>query len=102
MPPASLSTFAVMNPGPTTAKNSTIRVFQRLQNFFMRILRRHKVKRFGHERRHRINADWEFSQMKSGSDEFFESGRLFSSSLRCQVLGSWDSSDRTREIFPRA
>src|SRR6266480_5639249 len=32
MPPASLSTFAVMNPGPTTAKNSRIRVFQRLRN----------------------------------------------------------------------
>src|SRR5437879_13006004 len=32
MQPASLSTFAVMNPGPTTAKNSRIRVFQRLRN----------------------------------------------------------------------
>src|ERR1700690_2369009 len=33
MPPASLSTFAVMNPGPTTAKNSRIWNFQRLRNF---------------------------------------------------------------------
>src|SRR5262245_61350227 len=32
MPPASLSTFAVMKPGPTTAKNSRIRFFQRLRN----------------------------------------------------------------------
>src|SRR4029077_11068893 len=33
MPPASLSTFAVMNPGPTTAKKSRIRIFQRLKKF---------------------------------------------------------------------
>src|SRR5712692_2254014 len=32
MPLASLSTFAVMNPGPTTAKKIRIRVFQRLRN----------------------------------------------------------------------
>ncbi len=32
MPPASLSTFAVMIPGPTTAKNSRIRIFQRFRN----------------------------------------------------------------------
>src|SRR6516225_259258 len=33
MPPASLSTFAVMNPGPTTAKISRIRVFQDFSQF---------------------------------------------------------------------
>jgi hypothetical protein len=32
MPLASLSTFAVMKPGPTTAKNSSIRIFQLLSN----------------------------------------------------------------------
>src|SRR6266481_1764504 len=32
MPPASLSTFAVINPGPTTAKMSRIRVFQLLSH----------------------------------------------------------------------
>src|SRR5215472_11575385 len=32
MPLASLSTFAVMNPGPTTAKISRIRIFQRLSH----------------------------------------------------------------------
>src|SRR5258705_7558494 len=32
MPPASLSTFAVIKPGPTTEKNSRIWVFQRLRN----------------------------------------------------------------------
>ena len=41
MPPASLSTFAVINPGPTTAKKSRIRIFQRLKKF-MRTFRRHK------------------------------------------------------------
>src|ERR1035441_1207946 len=33
MPLASLSTFAVMKPGPTTAKKSRIRNFQLLRNF---------------------------------------------------------------------
>src|SRR5579864_5792626 len=41
MPPASLSTLAVMKPGPTTAKNSRMRVFQRLRNL-MRAFRRHR------------------------------------------------------------
>src|ERR1700716_265640 len=41
MPPASLSTFAVINPGPTTAKKSRIRIFQCLKKF-MRTFRRHK------------------------------------------------------------
>src|SRR5947209_11774813 len=41
MPPASLSTFAVMNPGPTTAKNSRIRLFQRLRKL-MRAVHEHK------------------------------------------------------------
>src|ERR1700678_1303964 len=41
MPPASLSTFAVIIPGPTTAKNSRVRPFQRLPNF-MRTFRRHR------------------------------------------------------------
>ena len=31
MPPASLSTFAVMIPGPTTARNSRVRPFQRFK-----------------------------------------------------------------------
>src|SRR4029077_13401522 len=48
MPPASLSTFAVMNPGPTTAKKSRNRIFQRLEKF-MRTFRRHKMK---HNREH--------------------------------------------------
>src|SRR6266478_2643656 len=38
MPPASLSTFAVMKPGPTTAKSSRIRTFQFLRNWKVRIL----------------------------------------------------------------
>src|SRR5664279_6530748 len=33
MPPASLSTLAVIKPGPTTAKNSRIRTFQLFRNF---------------------------------------------------------------------
>src|SRR5947207_14663777 len=53
MPLASLSTFAVMKPGPTTAKNSRKRVFQRLSNF----MGRHK-----HQRRLRINADGKTEQ----------------------------------------
>src|SRR5215472_12811829 len=35
MPLASLSTLAVMKPGPTTAKNNRIRVFQRLRKFML-------------------------------------------------------------------
>src|SRR5471030_3250559 len=33
MPPASLLTLAVMNPGPMTASSSTMRAFQLLRNF---------------------------------------------------------------------
>src|SRR5579864_4791106 len=65
MPPASLSTFAVMNPGPTTAKNSRIRVFQLLKNL-MRTFRRHRDGAVsGYQRRHRINAGSESGQTKS-------------------------------------
>src|SRR3954451_1942707 len=41
MSPASLSTFAVINPGPTTAKKSRIRVFQRLMKL-IGTFRRHR------------------------------------------------------------
>src|SRR5438874_1999433 len=54
MPLASLSTFAVMNPGPTTAKNSRIRVFQRLRNLIG------AVHRSTHQRPLRINVVSEF------------------------------------------
>src|SRR5882762_11995265 len=64
MPPASLSTFAVMNPGPTTARNNRIRVFQLLKNF-MRAFHRH-MDGTG-EGRIRINADVEYGQIKSGA-----------------------------------
>src|SRR6478752_2214525 len=39
MPPASLSTFAVMNPGPTTAKKINSRIFQR----FRKVMRRTQI-----------------------------------------------------------
>lgn len=55
MPPASLSTFAVMKPGPTTARNSRIRVFQRLKNL-MGTFHRHG----SNQRPDRINADRQF------------------------------------------
>src|ERR1700733_7379050 len=41
MPPASLSTLAVMIPGPTTARNSRVRPLQRFRSF-MRVFQRHK------------------------------------------------------------
>src|ERR1022692_5194708 len=41
MPPASLSTLAVMIPGPTTARNSRVRPLQRFRSF-MRAFRRHR------------------------------------------------------------
>src|ERR1700730_7322354 len=81
MPPASLSTFAVMNPGPTTAKKSRIRIFQRLKKF-MCTFRRHKDEtqtrglkqrpifalmreRAGTQSRTRINAPHNSEQTKS-------------------------------------
>src|ERR1700730_16594337 len=85
MPPASLSTFAVINPGPTTAKKSRIRIFQRLKKF-MRTCRRHKdetqpqtatrmlkerpisvlmKERAGTQSRTRINAHHDSEQTKS-------------------------------------
>src|SRR5215469_7510666 len=64
MPPASLSTFAVMNPGPTTARNSRIRVFQSLRNL-MRTFRSHKMKAIYPQRPDRINALTEFGQTNS-------------------------------------
>src|SRR4051812_43524365 len=68
MPPASLSTFAVMNPGPTTAKNSRIRIFQRLRNL-MRPFRRHRDgAACSYQRRHRINAGRKNGQTKSAKE----------------------------------
>src|SRR5215475_13972465 len=55
MPPASLSTFAVINPGPTTARNSRIRVFQRLRNLMVTF-----HKHGSNQRPDRINADQQF------------------------------------------
>src|SRR5579862_2853130 len=66
MPPASLSTLAVINPGPTTAKNSRIRVFQLLRNL-MGTFRRHNLKGLNSQRRHRINARRDSGQTKSAS-----------------------------------
>src|ERR1700722_2996479 len=65
MPPASLSTFAVMNPGPTTAKNSRIRIFQLFRNF-MRTFHGHMDGANSRDkRRNRINVRSEFGQRKS-------------------------------------
>src|SRR5438045_9599579 len=55
MPPASLSTFAVIIPGPTTARTRSARVFQRLRNF-IGTFRTHKKLM----RRIRINAEDKF------------------------------------------
>src|SRR5579859_4457123 len=68
MPPASLSTLAVMNPGPTTAKNSRIRVFQRLRNL-MSTFRRHNLEQSNSQRRHRINVRRDSGQTKSACEE---------------------------------
>src|SRR5271154_5356425 len=54
MPPASLSTFAVMKPGPTTAKNTRSRTFQLLRNL-MRT--GHKRNQISENSRTRINGD---------------------------------------------
>jgi hypothetical protein len=64
MPPASLSTLAVMNPGPTTAKNSTIWVFQRLRNFISGAFRIATAVK----RRFRINARRESEQVESAKN----------------------------------
>src|ERR1700689_2966636 len=75
MPPASLSTLAVMIPGPTTARNSRVRPFQRFRSL-MRAFHKHiaedRVSRSLRFRaksrtrsRTRINAGMEFRQRKS-------------------------------------
>src|SRR5271157_5261907 len=63
MPLASLSTFAVMKPGPTTAKNSTIWIFQRLRNR-MRAVHDSKLP----NRPFRINGGGFSEQVKSGRE----------------------------------
>src|ERR1700722_13286255 len=65
MPPASLSTFAVMNPGPTTARKSRIRVFERLKNVMGNLRAHMDGTDSGYKRRHRINAVRESGQRKS-------------------------------------
>src|SRR5256885_8451078 len=74
MPPASLSTFAVIKPGPTTARINRIRVFERFRNF-MGNLRRH-MDGADHRRigRHRINAVRESDQRKSTIGKNFWDG----------------------------
>src|SRR5271154_3175108 len=61
MPLASLSTLAVMKPGPTTAKNSTNRAFQLFRNF-MGTVRRHRALRL--RRCNRINGVQDSEQEK--------------------------------------
>src|SRR3954469_16529517 len=56
MPLASLSTLAVMKPGPTTAKNKSIRVLQRRKNLMGRMIVLDLMAR--HCRHFRINGEW--------------------------------------------
>src|ERR1700722_15886759 len=68
MPPASLSTFAVIKPGPTTAKKSRIRIFQRLKYFMRRFHRHMGGTKARAKRRDRINGVRESGQRKSGGE----------------------------------
>src|SRR5580698_7545619 len=61
MPLASLSTLAVIKPGPTTAKNSMNRAFQLFRNF-MGTVRRHRALRL--RRCNRINGVQDSEQEK--------------------------------------
>src|SRR5689334_12689507 len=58
MPLASLSTLAVMNPGPTTAKNSKNRIFQRFRNLMV------GTQKDRHQRPNRIYAERKSEQAK--------------------------------------
>src|SRR5208282_5126835 len=74
MPPASLSTLAVIIPGPTTARNSRVRPFQRFRSL-MRAFHKHIAEdecptgcvlaKSGTRSRTRINALTDFEQRKS-------------------------------------
>src|SRR5208282_2585498 len=68
MPLASLSTFAVMKPGPTTAKNSRSRNFQDLRNF-MRT--GHRMVQIDENRTIRINAERVFRVDESANARKF-------------------------------
>ena len=66
MPLASLSTLAVMKPGPTTAKNRSIRVLQRRKNLMGRMIVLDLMAR--HCRHFRINGEqgiWVVKVLKS-------------------------------------
>src|ERR1700730_77899 len=115
MPPASLLTFAVINPGPTTAKKSRIRIFQRLKKF-MRTFRRHKdetqprtatrnvkkrpifvliSERAGTQSRTRINAPYDSEQTKSVKTSTERKSRL-------EAFAQLEAGDGSPDSVPRA